>query len=164
MPVQSTILKMLHDKVENLPTSIPTAKKTGPLAGYCCDPAQLTKDITADDEVWEVWEVWDQKLNVLISHNIFDIRPLVTHGKIGLIVLVRFLEHLVRDRKVNEGLLDRKIGRVMEAIDRHLRFLVFTVTPLLIAVFSVSVSSKTHPRIPCLSEYCMICQWYPSLP
>lgn len=152
---------MLRDKVENLPKSIPTAKKTGPLAGYCCDPAQLTKDITADDEVWEVW---DQKLNVLISHNISDIHPLITRGKFGLIVLVRFLEHLVRDRKVNEGLLDGKIGRVMEAIDRHLRFLVFTVTPLLIAVFSVSVSSKTRPRIPCLSECCMICQWYPSLP
>lgn len=122
MAVQSSaLLKTLREKVEKLPKSVPTAKKTGPLAGYCCDSAELTKDVTADDDVWEIW---DQKLNVLISHNIPDIYPLVTRGKFGLIALVLLLEHLVRDRKVNEGLLDGKVGRIMEAIDRHLRFLV----------------------------------------
>jgi hypothetical protein len=114
-----TILKTLREKVEKLPKSVPTAKKTGPLAGYC-NTAELTKDVTADDDVWEIW---DQKLNVLISHNISDIYPLVTRGKFGLIALIQLLEHLVRDRKVNEGLLDGKVGRIIEAIDRYLRFL-----------------------------------------
>ena len=112
-----TILKVLREKVENLPKSIPAAKKTGPLAGYCCDSAELTKDITADVDVWETW---DQTLNVLISHSIPDIYPLVARGKYGLIALVRLLEHLVRDRKVDEGLLEGKVGRIMEAIDRYL--------------------------------------------
>jgi hypothetical protein len=56
--------------------------------------------------------------------------PLVTRGKYGLIALVWLLEHLVRDRKVNEGLLDGKVGRVIEAIDRFLQFL-FTSGSLL---------------------------------
>ena len=110
-------MKTLHEKVETLPKSIPTAKKTGPLAGYCCDSVELTKDITADADVWEVW---DQKLNVLILHRIPDIYPLVTRGKYGLIVLVQLLEHLIRDRKVDEGLLDGKVGHVIEAIDGYL--------------------------------------------
>ena len=121
MPAQSsppfTILKTLRKKVENLPKSVPIAKKAGPLAGYCCDSAGLTKDITANADVWETW---DQILNVLISHSIPDIYPLITQGKYGLIALVQLLEHLVRDRKVDEGLLDGKVGRVIEAIDWYL--------------------------------------------
>lgn len=136
MPAQSsapfTILKTLREKVEQLPKSVPTAKKTSLLAGYCCDSKELTKDIIADVDVWETW---DQRLNVLISHNIPDIHPLVTRGKYGLIALVQFLEHLVRDRKINEGLLDGKIGRVMEAIDRHVRFRVCSLTHLLTMLF-----------------------------
>jgi hypothetical protein len=40
-------------------------------------------------------------------------------GKYSLIRLVQLLEHLV-----NEGLLDEKVRYVMEAIDRHILFLV----------------------------------------
>jgi hypothetical protein len=119
--VPFTILKTLCEKVENLPKSVPTAKKTGPLTGYCCDSKELTSDVAADIDVWETW---DQRLNVLISHSIPDIYPLVTWGKYGLIGLVQLLEHLVHDRKVDEGLLDGKVGRIMEAIDKHIPFLV----------------------------------------
>jgi hypothetical protein len=115
------VLKTLREKVENLPKSVPTARKTSPLAGYCCDPADLTKDIAVDADVWETW---DQRLNVLIPHSIPEISPLVRRGKYGLIGLVLLLEHLVRDRKVDEGLLDGKVGRLIEAIDRHLLFFV----------------------------------------
>ena len=125
MPVQSSrpfsILKTLCEKVENLPKSVPIGKKkTGPLAGYCCDPTVLTMDV---EDNMDIWEVWDQRLNVLISHRIPDIYPLVTWGKYGLTALVQLLEHLVCDRKVDEGLLDGKVGRVIEAIDRELQFL-----------------------------------------
>jgi hypothetical protein len=79
MPVQSslpfTILKTLHEKIKKLPKSVPIVKKTGLLAGYCCDPMELMKDIKADIDVWETW---DQRLNVLISHSIPDIYLLVT--------------------------------------------------------------------------------------
>ena len=71
----------------------------------------------------DVWEVWDQKLNVLISHRIPDIYPLVTQGKYSLTTLVQLLEHLICDRKVNKGLLDGKVGCIIEAIDRQLQFL-----------------------------------------
>jgi hypothetical protein len=50
-----TILKTLHEKVENLPKSVPTAK-TGPLAGYCCNSKELTSNIAADVDVWETWD------------------------------------------------------------------------------------------------------------
>jgi hypothetical protein len=111
-----TVLKTLRENVEKLPKSIPTAKKNGPLSGYCCDPKDLTSDFTADVDVWETW---DQRLNVLIPHSIADICLLITRGKYGIIGLVQLLEHLVHDRKVNEGLLDGKVGRIIEAIDRH---------------------------------------------
>ena len=122
MPVTSfQILKTLRKKVENLPKSVPEATQTSPLAGYCCNPVDLTRDIPVDADVWETW---DQRLNVLISHSIPDIYPLITRGKYGLTGLVLLLEHLVRDRKVDEGLLDGKVGCVIEAIDRHVPFLV----------------------------------------
>lgn len=43
-------------------------------------------------------------------------------GKLGLIGLVGFFEHLVRDRKVDEGLLEGKAKRLMEAIDSYVSF------------------------------------------
>ena len=153
-----TLLKTLRKKVENLPKSVPTAKKTGPLAGYCCDSTKLTEDITADTDVWEIW---DQRLNVLISHSIPDIYPLVTRGKYGLITLVQLLEHLVCDRKVDEGLLDGKIRRVIEAIDRHL-FSYSAFTPLLtISTFSVSASNKICRGVLALPKHRAV--QYPSL-
>ncbi|KAF8219352.1 hypothetical protein L208DRAFT_1383033 [Tricholoma matsutake] len=94
IPAQSsmpfTILKTLREKVKSLPKLVPTAKKTADV---------------------DVWETWDQKLNVLISHSIPDIYPLVARGKYGLITLVQLLEHLVHDRKVNEGLLHGKSSK-----------------------------------------------------
>jgi hypothetical protein len=110
------ILKTLRKKVENMPKSVPTAKKTGLLAGYCRNPMELTKDVALDADIWEAW---DPKLNLLISHSVSENHTLVTRGKYGLIGLVQLLEHLVRDRKVDEGLLEGKIGRVIEAIDRY---------------------------------------------
>jgi hypothetical protein len=78
LPVQSTtpvtILKTLHKKVKTLLKSVPIAKKTSPLIGYCCDSLELMKDITDDINVWETW---DQRLNVLIPHSIPDIYPLI---------------------------------------------------------------------------------------
>jgi hypothetical protein len=124
----STILKALREKVESLPESVPTADETGPLAGYSCDPRELTRDILADTDIWETW---DQRLNVLIPHSIPGIYPLITRGKYGLIGLVQLLEHLICDRNVDEGLLEGKVGRVIEAIDRH-AFLVASSHPTLV--------------------------------
>ena len=156
-----TVLKTLHKKVKNLPKSIPIATKTGPLAGYCCDSRDLTKDI-ADNA--DVWEVWDGRLNVLILHSIPDLYPLITRGKYGLIALVQLMEHLVRDRNIDEGLLEGKVGRVIQAIDRYLRsiFFYFRFVPLLmISMFSVSASSKIHRGILSLPKHRAI--QYPSL-
>ena len=149
----STVLKTLREKVKNLPKSIPIATKTGPLAGYCCDSKELTKDITDNADVWEVW---DGRLNVLISHSIPDLYPLITRGKYGLIALVQLMEHLIRDRNIDEGLLEGKIGRVIEAIDRYLRSLLsyFGFVHLLtISIFSVSASRKIHREILSLPKH-----------
>ena len=108
---------MLQEKVEKLPKNIPTGKKTGPLAGYCCNSMELTKKITADVDIWKVW---DQTLNVLIPHRISDIYPLITWGKYGLIILVKLMEHLVYDHNIDKGLLEGKVGCVIEAIDGYI--------------------------------------------
>lgn len=54
---------------------------------------------------------------MFLSHTAFLISIPSLRGKYGLITLVQLLEHLVRDRKVDEGLLHGKVGHIVEAID-----------------------------------------------
>jgi len=107
------ILKMFRDKVEKLPNTVPIADDLSPLAGFICDPVLLTDDVPDD----EIWEVWDPHLNRLIPQSVSDIFPLVMRGNFGLIRLVVFFEHIVYDRNVDPGLLDGKIGRILQAIE-----------------------------------------------
>jgi hypothetical protein len=54
------------------------------------------------------------------------------------------MEHLVCDRKLDEGLLEGKVGRIIEAMDRHRFFMFcrsFILTKLIILV---SASHKAH--------------------
>ena len=149
-----------------MPKSVPTAKRTGPLAGYSCNPVELTKEITLDGDVWETW---DPKLNALISHCISENHPLVTRGKYGLIGLVCFMEHLVRDRKLDEGLLEGKVGRIIDAIDRH-RFFIFChsfiLTKLIILVFAShkAYDSRRFPTKSSLSKHPPLPKPSPSKP
>ena len=109
------ILQTLREKVKKLPKHVPLANQTHPLASYSLSPKDLTKDIANDADGWEVW---DQKLNVLLPPKIDDIKPLVVRGKFGLVGLVALLEHLVQDHRVDAGLLEGKVKRLVEAIDR----------------------------------------------
>jgi hypothetical protein len=115
----NSIIKTLRNKVESLPTRIPLARKDHALASFSRPPKDLTKSITDDQDVWEEW---DQKLNVLLPHNIDELKRLVVQGQYGLIGFVQFMEHLVHDRKVDEGLLDGKVRRLIEAINRFVSF------------------------------------------
>jgi hypothetical protein len=108
------VLLTLWEKVEKLPRTVPVANKTHILAGYNQSPQTLTSDIQNDVDVWETW---DQKLNVLLQCNNDDLKRLVVRGKFGLLGLVCFFEHLVRDRKVDEGLLEGKAKRLMDTIE-----------------------------------------------
>jgi hypothetical protein len=117
---QQSALVTLREKVENLPRTVPVANKTNVLASYSQPPQKLTSDIQNDADIWETW---DQKLNVLLPHNINDLKHLVVRGKFGLIGLVGFFEHLVRDRKVDEGLLEGKAKRLIDAINVYVSFL-----------------------------------------
>jgi len=113
------MLSLLREKVEKLPRTVPVANKTHILAGYSQSPEKLTSDIQNDADVWETW---DQKLNVLLQCNNDDLKRLVVRGKLGLMGLVRFFEHLVRDRKVDEVLLEGKAKRLVDAIDMYVFF------------------------------------------
>jgi hypothetical protein len=107
------MLKTLCDKVENLPNTVLIADDLSPLAGFSGDPVLLTNEVPDD----EMWEVWDPHLNRLIPQSISDIFPLVMRGDLGLIRLIVFFDHIVYERKVDPGLLDGKIGRILQAID-----------------------------------------------
>ena len=119
LSTSSSALVTLHARVEHLPKSVPIAKKTHTLAGYSCDPATLTVGVPDP----EIWETWDPQLNALIPQAIPEMLPLVTRGKYGLIGLVQFLEHLVRDRNLDASMLDGKIGRLLEAINLYVSFI-----------------------------------------
>ena len=116
---QPSVLLTLREKVEKLPQTIPIAKKTHILAAFSLSPQKLTSSIQDDADVWETW---DPKLNVFLQGSDEDLKRLVVRGKLGLIGLVGFFEHLVRDRKVDEGLLEGKAKRLMEAIDWYVSF------------------------------------------
>lgn len=119
---QPSVLVTLREKVEKLPPTIPIANKTHILAAYSLSPHRLTSNIKDDADVWEIW---DQKLNVFLQGNDNDLKRLIVRGKLGLIGLVGFFEHLVRDRKVDEGLLEGKAKRLMDAIDAYVQFSFF---------------------------------------
>ena len=55
---------------------------------------------------------------MLLLHKINDMKPLVVRGKFGLVGLVSLLEHLMQDCRVDAGLLEGKVKRLLEAIDR----------------------------------------------
>ena len=109
------VLQTLREKVKKLPKHVPITKKTHPLSSYSTPPQNLMKDIANNAEIWETW---DQKLNVLLPHKIDNIKPLVAHGKFRLVGLVSLLEHLVQDCGVDARLLEGKVKRLIEAIDR----------------------------------------------
>jgi len=115
-----SILVALRNKVNKLPKTVPVAQKTHLLALYSRSPEELTRNIQND---MDIWETWDPKLNVLLPHNIDDLKQLVVRGKFGLAGLVGFFEHLVHDHKVDEGLLEGKVKQLMDAIDAYVRFL-----------------------------------------
>ena len=114
-----SVLLTLREKVEKLPNTVPIAEKTHILAVYSLSPQRLTS-YREDDA--DVWEIWDQKLNVFLQGNDDDLKQLVVRGKLGLIGLVGFFEHLVRDRKVDEGLIEGKVKRLMDVIDVYVFF------------------------------------------
>jgi hypothetical protein len=111
------VLSTLREKVEKLPQTVPVADETHVLAAYSQSPQELTSDVQNDADIWETW---DPKLNVLLPHNNDDLKLLVVCRQFGLTGLVRFFEHLVQDRKVDEGLLEGKVKRLMDAIDTYI--------------------------------------------
>jgi hypothetical protein len=113
------VLQTLREKVEKLPQTVPIANKAHILAGYSQSPQTLTSDIENDADVWETW---DRKLNVFLQCDDDNLKRLVVRGKFGLVGLVRFFEHLVRDRKVDEGLLEGKAKRLVDTIDAYVSF------------------------------------------
>ncbi|KAL0572505.1 hypothetical protein V5O48_009458 [Marasmius crinis-equi] len=115
-PVVFTCFKTLREAVEGLPQAVPTAKKNGPLGKYSGKPAAQTAGCTDDALVWE--SGWDTELTVLIPADIEKVCGLVVQGKYGLIGLVQVMEHLVRDRKVPECLLEMKVQHLLSAIDQ----------------------------------------------
>ena len=128
---QPSILVTLREKVKKLPLTVPVANKTHTLAAYSQSPQKLTSDIQNDEDVWETW---DQKLNVFLQCNDDELKQLVVRGKFGLIGLVGFFEHLVRDRKVAEGLIEGKAKRLLDTIDAYVSFFIGSLNDILIPI------------------------------
>jgi hypothetical protein len=134
------MLITLWEKVKKLPKAVPLANKTHILAGYSQSPQNLTSDIENNADIWEIW---DQKLNVLLQCNDNDLRQLVVCGKFGLLGLVSLFEHLVQDRKVDKGLLEGKVKRLIDAIDAYVSFSLVSLNNILISV-ALLTSRQTY--------------------
>ena len=102
----------------------------------------MTRDVENDADIWETW---DPTLNVLLSHSNEDLKSLVVRGQFGLIGLVGFFEHLVRDRKVDEGLLEGKVTRLVAVIDACVFFSLVSFNNVLISSVSSMSRRMYHP-------------------
>ncbi len=103
----------LSQVVRSLPSSIPLAVATDDLAAYSGHPRDA-----ADDDEDDPWEGVDRALNRTIGYGQTNaqISAIIRRGPLGMDGLVSWLEKCISDLGINEGLLEGKIGRLVDAM------------------------------------------------
>ncbi|KAG7093186.1 hypothetical protein E1B28_006875 [Marasmius oreades] len=116
-PAPIVFIEEFTRKVKSLPSSIPTAPKSHPLAVYADYVTQAhkkTEGIPTDD----LWNHFDTLLTNLIPNGAVETRThLVFRGKYGLPGLVGLVRHLAYERRMDCTVLEPKLERLIEAID-----------------------------------------------
>ncbi|KAJ8517282.1 hypothetical protein ONZ45_g5524 [Pleurotus djamor] len=111
-PLAAKLIEDLEEKIEHLPKNTPVADNTHPFAQFAGD---LSGSVPHGEDAWEVW---DPALNaVLRQQSTESMRGMVQVGEYGLAALCGLLRFLVYDQHVMGGLIEGKVGRLMEVID-----------------------------------------------
>ncbi|KAF9006383.1 hypothetical protein BDZ89DRAFT_1233208 [Hymenopellis radicata] len=112
-PTGISILDTLRARIQALSDAIPEATSDDELAAFCGDPPG---GIIVNDPL-EAWEIWDPPLNTLLQRSPNDLQMLVKRGQYGIRNLYHVFRHVAVDLRVDVGLLEGKINRVIDAID-----------------------------------------------
>ncbi|KAF8176492.1 hypothetical protein BJ912DRAFT_857405 [Pholiota molesta] len=107
----ATLLAQFRSRIEALPEDIPIASDDHPLAQFSGDPTGSVP------EGEEAWEIWNGPLDTVLQKSPGELQNLVVRGKFGLEGLCNLLEYLARYHMIGGGLLEGKIGRLMNAMN-----------------------------------------------
>ncbi|KAG6892874.1 hypothetical protein C0992_012120, partial [Termitomyces sp. T32_za158] len=106
------LLHTFQKKILALPKTIEVADSNHPLAAFAGNPMGCV----GDDE--DAWEKWDGLLNTQLQKTLDELHFLVQRGENRLIGLHRFLAYLVVYHGIKEVLIEEKLSRVMDYIDK----------------------------------------------
>ncbi|KAF8198428.1 hypothetical protein BJ912DRAFT_1074363 [Pholiota molesta] len=109
------LLRELHRAIVSLPSTIPLATSSGALAGFAYNPTAFLED---GQDAWE--EVVNPALDRVLGFgaDAASIRALVYRGDYGMDGLYRYLQACVSDLKIDAGLFEGKIRRLIEAMNQ----------------------------------------------
>lgn len=110
-PVALHLLSSFRRRIDALPLAVGTAGDDHPLAQFSGDPVGCV----GEDE--DAWEKFDGPLNTILQKPREELGALCRLGDKGLDGFYRFLKYLVVHHGIQGGLLEGKLGRLIEAID-----------------------------------------------
>ena len=108
----STLFQRFRTVIDSLPHTVPVAVSADSFACFSGDP---TIELGSDEDAWEVV---DKALNRVIGYGISteSVSRLIRRGDLGIDGLYRWLRICVTDLKIEEVLLESKIGRLIDAM------------------------------------------------
>jgi hypothetical protein len=111
-PIGHKLLCKFRMHIEALSTDVGVADERHPLAAFAGNPAGC---VDADEDAWEKF---DGPLNTLLQKPPEELQHLVRVGEKGLIGLCHLLKYLVTYHQVSGVLLEGKLERLINAIDK----------------------------------------------
>ena len=108
----SPLFQRFRTLINTLPHTVPVAVSTDSFACFSGNPII---ELGADEDVWEVV---DKALNRVIGYGVSteSVSRLIRRGDLGIDGLYRWLRICVTDLKIEEALLESKIGRLIDAM------------------------------------------------
>ena len=117
----SALFQSLRNCIATLPTMVPLASKADLLARFSGDPML---EVEAGEDPWESL---DRALNIVIGYgaSVGEIAGIIRRGDYGIDGMYQWLKKCVVELKVDEGLLEMKIQRLIDAMILLCVFFVF---------------------------------------
>ena len=108
----SPLFQRFRTVINTLPHTVPVAVSTDSFACFSGNPII---ELGADEDAWEVV---DKALNRVIGYGVSveSVSRLIRRGDLGIDGLYRWLRICVTDLKIEEALLESKIGRLIDAM------------------------------------------------
>lgn len=108
----SALFQRFRAVIDTLPHTVPVAVSADAFACFSGNP---TIELGSDEDAWEVV---DRALNRVIGYGVSteSVSRLIRRGDLGMNGLYRWLRICVTDLKIEEALLESKIGRLIDAM------------------------------------------------